>query len=53
MLGIGKTTFQDWQYPESKRYRPDFPKKIKLGKNSTGYLESDILAYIDKMKRMS
>ena len=45
-LGVGKTTFSDWQNPKSKRYRPDFPKKIKLGANSVGYLESEVNAFI-------
>ena len=46
LLGIGKSTFADWQNPKTKRYRPDFPKKIQLGANSVGYLESEINAYI-------
>ncbi|MDD0824610.1 AlpA family phage regulatory protein [Mannheimia sp. AT1] len=49
MLGIGKTTFSDWQNPKSKRYRPDFPKKIQLGANSVGYLESEINAFIQSL----
>ncbi|UQX80149.1 AlpA family phage regulatory protein [Mannheimia haemolytica] len=48
-LGVGKTTFQDWQNPKSKRYRPDFPKKIQLGANSVGYLESEINAFIQSL----
>lgn len=48
-LGVGKTTFQDWQNPKSKRYRPDFPKKIRLGANSVGYLESEINAFIQSL----
>ncbi|AHG87300.1 Transcriptional regulator, AlpA [Bibersteinia trehalosi USDA-ARS-USMARC-190] len=48
-LGISKSTFSDWQNPKSKRYRPDFPKKIKLGANSVGYLESEINAFIQSL----
>lgn len=48
-LGVGKTTFSDWQNPKSKRYRPDFPKKIQLGANSVGYLESEINAFIQSL----
>lgn len=48
-LGVGKTTFSDWQNPKHKRYRPDFPKKIRLGANSVGYLESEINAFILKL----
>ncbi|WP_324682525.1 helix-turn-helix transcriptional regulator [Bibersteinia trehalosi] len=48
-LGISKSTFSDWQNPKSKRYRPDFPKKIRLGANSVGYLESEINAFIQSL----
>ena len=48
-LGVSKSTFQDWQNPKSKRYRPDFPKKIQLGANSVGYLESEINAFIQSL----
>lgn len=27
-LGVSKSTFSDWQNPNSKRYRPEFPKKF-------------------------
>ena len=49
MLGVSKSTLADWQNPKSKRYRPDFPKKIQLGVNSVGYLESEINSYITKL----
>lgn len=49
LLGVGKSTFADWQNPKTNRYRPDFPKKIQLGANSVGYLESEIMAYISKL----
>lgn len=48
-LGVSKSTFQDWQNPKSKRYRPEFPKKIQLGANSVGYLESEINAFIQSL----
>lgn len=48
-LGVSKSTFADWQNPKSKRYRPDFPKKIYLGANSVGYLESEINAFIQSL----
>lgn len=49
LLGISKSTFADWQNPKSKRYRPDFPKKIQLGTNSVGYLESEVNAFIQSL----
>lgn len=48
-LGVSKSTFSDWQNPKSKRYRPEFPKKIQLGANSVGYLESEINAFIQSL----
>lgn len=48
-LGVSKSTFQDWQNPKSKLYRPEFPKKIHLGANSVGYLESEINAFIQAL----
>ena len=53
MLGVSKSTLADWQNPKSKRYRPDFPKKIQLGVNSVGYLESEINSYIAKLAETS
>ena len=49
MLGIGRTTLTDWQNPKSARYRPDFPKKIPLGTNAVGYLESESNAVIQRL----
>lgn len=41
-LGLSKATI--WLYV---RTRNDFPKPIRLGANSVGWLESDIDAWID------
>ena len=49
MLGIGRTTLADWQNPNSKRYRADFPQKIPLGTNAVGYLESEINAFLQRL----
>lgn len=46
LLGISKSTFYEWQNPKSKYYIATFPKKIQIGSNSVGYLESDINNYI-------
>ncbi|MCK3654622.1 hypothetical protein A4G19_02200 [Pasteurellaceae bacterium Macca] len=53
MFGVSKTTFAEWQNPKSKRYRPDFPKRVQLGVNSVGYLESEVTAYIHKLAEQS
>ena len=41
-LGLSKATI--WTYV---RTRDDFPKPIRLGANSVGWLESEIDAFID------
>ena len=41
-LGLSKATI--WTYA---RTRDDFPKPIRLGANSVGWLESEIDAFID------
>ena len=41
-LGLSKATI--WAYV---RTRDDFPKPIRLGANSVGWLESEIDAFID------
>ncbi|EPB6466488.1 AlpA family transcriptional regulator [Cronobacter dublinensis] len=40
--GISRATIYDWLNPRSPRYDPTFPKKRKLGKQSVGWLESEI-----------
>lgn len=49
LFGVSKSTFHEWQNPHSKYYKPDFPKKINLGINSVGYLQSEIEDYIIKL----
>lgn len=43
-LGIGKSTLYDWIDPKSPRFKPDFPKRVKMGV-STRFVESEITAY--------
>lgn len=40
--GLARATIYDWLNPKSQRYDPTFPKKRKLGKQSVGWLESEI-----------
>lgn len=53
LMGVSKSTFADWQNPKATRYRADFPKKIYLGKNSVGYLESEVTAFIQSLANNS
>lgn len=41
-LGIGKSTIYDWMNEKSPRYDPTFPRPIRLGKSSVGWLASEL-----------
>ncbi|MEQ5680869.1 AlpA family phage regulatory protein [Providencia rettgeri] len=41
-IGVKRSTIYDWLNPKSKRYAPTFPKQLKLGKQSVGWLESTL-----------
>lgn len=41
-IGIGRSTIYNWINPTSPRYDPTFPKQKKLGKQSVGWIESEI-----------
>ncbi|MGX4744621.1 helix-turn-helix transcriptional regulator [Providencia rettgeri] len=41
-IGISRSTIYDWLNPKSKRYDPTFPKPRQLGKQSVGWLETDL-----------
>ncbi|MEB1111650.1 AlpA family phage regulatory protein [Citrobacter portucalensis] len=41
-IGIGRSTIYDWINPKSPRYDASFPKRLRLGKQSVGWLESEI-----------
>lgn len=43
-LGISKSTLYDWLNPKSPYFKPDFPKRVKMGV-STRFVESGITAY--------
>ncbi|MFM1272652.1 AlpA family phage regulatory protein [Yersinia enterocolitica] len=40
--GIARSTIYDWINPKSARYDPSFPKQRVMGKQSVGWLESEI-----------
>ncbi|HBM7586245.1 TPA: helix-turn-helix transcriptional regulator [Enterobacter bugandensis] len=44
--GIARSTIYDWLNPKSPRYDSSFPKPRKLGKQSVGWLESEIDEWI-------
>ncbi|MBM1020185.1 AlpA family phage regulatory protein [Enterobacter sp. A11] len=41
-LGVGKSTIYDWMNEKSPRYDPTFPRPIRLGKSSVGWLASEL-----------
>jgi len=46
-IGVGLSTIYDWQNPHSPRYDPSFPKRVKLGRATSGIVEADLDAWID------
>ena len=48
-LGVSTTTLDDWRNPNAKRYRPDFPKAIRVATGAVCFLESEINAYVLKL----
>ncbi|WP_350307192.1 helix-turn-helix transcriptional regulator [Photorhabdus viridis] len=41
-MGISRSTIYDWLNPKSPRYDETFPKQKRLGRQSVGWLESDL-----------
>lgn len=51
--GIARSTIYDWLNPKSPRYDSSFPKPRKLGKQSVGWLESEIDEWIIELAQAS
>lgn len=49
-LGIARSTIYDWLNTKSPRHDPAFPKPYPLGKQSVGWLESELDEWILKRK---
>jgi prophage regulatory protein len=47
-LGLRRGRYYDWANQKSKRYRPDLPKRVKIGA-SNFFLEEDIVRFIRAM----
>lgn len=45
-LGISRSTIYDWLNAKSPRHDPAFPKPYSLGKQSVGWLESEVDEWI-------
>ena len=49
-LGIARSTIYDWLNAKSPRHDPAFPKPYPLGKQSVGWLESELDEWILKRR---
>ena len=45
-LGISKSKFFDMLNPKSPRFDATFPKRIRIGANSVGFLEHEIMEWL-------
>ena len=48
-FGVSVATWWSCNILLSRHYRPDFPKPIKVSANATGWLESEVSSYIQKL----
>lgn len=47
-VGLGRSTIYEYLNPLSPRFVPDFPKPIKLGASSVGWLEPEVDGWIER-----
>lgn len=45
-IGIARSTIYDWMNPTSPRFNPSFPKRMKIGLSTIGWLEHEVDAWI-------
>lgn len=50
LLGVSRSTVYLRISPQSKYYDPKFPKSIRLGAKSVGWILADVYAYIDHLR---
>lgn len=50
LLGVSRSTVYLRINPESKYYDPMFPKSIRLGAKSVGWILADVYAYIEHLR---
>lgn len=49
-MGIARSTIYDWLNAKSPRHDPAFPKPYPLGKQSVGWLESELDEWVIQRK---
>lgn len=53
LTGLSRTTIYEKQNPNSSRFDPTFPPKIKLGARAVGWQMEGIIIWINLMKHQS
>ena len=48
-FSVSVSTIWNWNNPKHKQFRPDFPKPIKVSANATGWLQSELEDYLQKL----
>ena len=48
ITGIGRAGLYNLTDPRNRSYDPTFPRPIKLGLRAVGYIEAEIMAWIDQ-----
>ncbi len=51
--GLSRSTIYDKMDSKSRRYDPSFPKPLKLGLSAIGWIEQDILCWLESKKVQS
>ena len=51
MIGVARSTIYDWINSESPRFDSTFPKPIKFGKNSVGWIQHQLIVWIESKQR--
>lgn len=51
MLGVSRSTVYNWLDHKSKHHRPEFPRPIKIGKAAIGWLEADLVRFVQHLER--
>lgn len=53
MLTISRSTLYNWITPSSPFYLADFPKRVRLTPGTTGWLEDEIIDFVQRKKMVA
>lgn len=53
LLGISKSTVYLWSCPQSPQFDPTFPKRIRLGRRSVGWMLKDVNAWLENKRNQN